>query len=61
VDVAVVIDERGRPVDVRVQHPVGYGLDESVVEGIKKWIFSPAMKAGQPIRVRIYVHINFQP
>lgn len=56
----VVIDDTGKPTDIRLVSPRGYGLDERALEAISQWRFKPAKKDGKPVRVRAYIEVNFR-
>ena len=48
--------------DVKVVRPLDenrYGLDEEAVKAMKQWMFKPAMKNGEPIRMVIHVDMGF--
>src|SRR5579884_667680 len=47
----VIIGADGRTKDVKVQRPVGMGLDQKAVEAVKRWVFEPATKDGKPVNV----------
>jgi TonB family protein len=55
-----IVDENGNPMDVRVVRPMGAGLDDRAVEAVQSWRFSPATKAGTPVKVQINVEVNFR-
>jgi len=59
VEVYLIVDEMGRPVNVRVARGVGMGLDEKAVEAVKQYRFKPAMRNGKPVKVDLYVDVNF--
>jgi len=54
------VDEQGNPSHVRVVRGVGRGLDEKAVEAVQQYKFKPAMKNGKPVKVDLYIDINFQ-
>lgn len=60
VQVALVVDELGRPKSIRVERGVGMGLDEKAVEAVRQYKFRPAMKDGRPVPVELYIEVNFQ-
>jgi hypothetical protein len=35
-------------------------LDERAIEAFEQWRFSPAMKAGRPVKVRLHADITFR-
>jgi TonB family protein len=55
-----IVDENGSPMDVAVARPLGAGLDDRAVEAVQSWRFSPATKAGTPVKVQINVEVNFR-
>jgi TonB family protein len=57
--VNLIVDEKGKPLYVRVIRGIGMGLDENAVEAVKQYKFKPAMKAGEPVRVSINIEVNF--
>ena len=56
----VVIDQQGRPRNIEVISPLGHGLDEKAIEAVSRWRFKPAMKEGQPVRVRASIEVSFR-
>ena len=38
----------------------GYGLDEAALQAIRAYRFSPALRAGHPVRVRMRWTIQFR-
>ena len=56
----IVVDEEGKPRDVRVIKPLGMGLDEKAVQSVEKWRFKPAMKDGHPVKVKAQIEVNFR-
>jgi TonB family protein len=57
---AIVVDEKGNPRDVRVVKPLGLGLDEKAIEAVTKWRFRPGMKDGHPVKVMAQIEVNFR-
>jgi protein TonB len=57
---AVIVDEHGNPRDIRVQRPLGLGLDQKAVEAVEKWRFSPGKKDGKPVAVQAVIEVNFR-
>ena len=60
VEVYLWVDENGNPSHVRVVRGVGMGLDEKAVEAVRQYKFKPAMSNGKPVKVDMYVDVNFQ-
>jgi TonB family protein len=57
---AIVIDEKGNPRDLRVVRPLGLGLDEKAIEAVQKWRFRPGYLNGKPVAVAATVEVNFR-
>jgi TonB family protein len=55
----VVLLEDGRPKIVRILQSLDPELDESAVRQFEQWRFSPAMKNGRPIKVRLNAEVRF--
>jgi TonB family protein len=58
--VQVVVDERGKPSDVTVLSPLGFGLDERAGAAIEKSQFTPAKKNGKPIKALATIEKTFR-
>jgi TonB family protein len=56
----VVVDADGKPGEIAVARPIGFGLDESAVESIRKASFEPAMKDGKPVPVMLDLVVEFR-
>jgi protein TonB len=56
----MIVDDQGRPRDIKVVHGLGFGLDAKAVEAVKQWRFQPAMKDGRPVNVQISVEVGFK-
>lgn len=57
---SLIVGTDGKPHDIQVISPIGYGLDEKGLESLEKWEFVPGMKDGMPVRVRAQVEVNFR-
>jgi len=55
----LVVDENGRPTNIRVLSALGMGLDEKAIESVKNWKFEPGKKDGHDVRVEIAVEVDF--
>jgi TonB family protein len=55
-----VIGADGKPGEVAVARPIGFGLDESAVEAIRNAKFEPAMKGGKPVPVLLDLVVQFR-
>jgi protein TonB len=56
----LIVDDQGRPRDIRVVRGLGMGLDAKAVEAVKQWKFQPALKDGRPVNVQISVEVGFK-
>jgi TonB family protein len=56
----LIVDDQGRPRDIRVVRGLGSGLDARAVDAVKQWRFQPAMKDGHPVNVQISVEVGFK-
>jgi Gram-negative bacterial TonB protein C-terminal len=56
----VVIGADGKPGEIAVARPIGFGLDESAVDSIRKAQFQPAMKDGKPVPVMLDLVVQFR-
>ena len=50
----------GKPSNVIVVKPLGYGLDEKAAEAMRQWVFRPATKDGKPVDFDANVEMNFR-
>ena len=55
----VVLLEDGTPKIVRILQSLDPELDESAVRQFEQWRFSPAMKNGRPVKVRMNAEVRF--
>jgi TonB family protein len=55
-----VIGPDGRPGEIAVARPIGFGLDENAVAAIRKATFQPAIKDGQPVPVLLDLVVQFR-
>jgi TonB family protein len=60
VGVALTVTEAGEPSDVRVVHSGGELLDAATVAAVRTWRYTPAVKNGVKVRVRIQAEQKFQ-
>jgi protein TonB len=59
VELAVVIDSRGRVSSAQVVHSIP-ALNASAIACVKQWIFSPAIKNGRPVATLASIPITFK-
>lgn len=58
--VEAVIDTSGNVRDVRVlSRPLGLGLEDSAMNAVKQWRFSPATRNGKPVAVYFQLTVTF--
>ena len=55
-----VIGPDGKVEEVAISRPIGFGLDESAVEAIRKAKFEPAIKDGKPVAVLLDLDVPFR-
>jgi outer membrane biosynthesis protein TonB len=55
----VVVGPDGKPGEIAVGQPIGFGLDENAVETLKKATFEPAIKDGKPVSVVLDLIVQF--
>jgi protein TonB len=58
--VSVVVDELGRPRNVKILRSLGLGLDQKAVEAVSQWRFKPGLKDGKPVPVFATIEVNFR-
>jgi TonB family protein len=56
----LIVSADGSPRNIKVQRPVGHGLDEKAIEAVKQWRFEPAQQDGKPVPVQINVEVAFR-
>ena len=60
VEVALTIEADGSVTEVAVVEPQGHGFDEAAVAAVQQFRFTPALRDGEPIRVRIRYRYVFE-
>ena len=55
-----VIGADGKPLEIAVVRPIGFGLDENAVASIRNAHFEPAMKDGKPVSVLLDLVVEFR-
>jgi len=55
-----VIGADGKPGEIAVARPIGFGLDENAVAAIRKATFEPAVKDGKPVPVLLDLVVQFR-
>lgn len=61
VQIVLLVDENGDPQNVTVARSLGMGLDESAVEAVRRYRFSPAVdeRTGKAVPAQISVNVQF--
>lgn len=57
--VTLIVDAQGNPQQIKIERPLGMGLDEKALEAARQYKFKPATFQGKPVAVRIGLEINF--
>ena len=61
VELAVLIDERGSVLEVRVVKGAnGIGLNQAAIDNVKRRRYRPATKDGVPVKVNLPVIVKFE-
>ncbi|HXD33429.1 MAG TPA: energy transducer TonB [Pyrinomonadaceae bacterium] len=60
VDVVVDLDREGEVNKIAVARWAGFGLDEAALNTVRKMHFSPALRDGVPIPIRVLLRYNFR-
>lgn len=60
VGLELIVDASGRVADARVVRPAGYGFSESALAAVRQYRFTPAQRAGAPVRVRMRWTVQFR-
>ena len=56
----VIVGADGKPGEISVARPIGFGLDENAVAAIRKAQFEPAVKDGKPVPVLLDLVVQFR-
>jgi TonB family protein len=60
VDITVDLDETGAILKTEIVRWAGYGLDESVMETVRRMNWRPAGRNGKPLPMRVLLRYNFK-
>jgi len=61
VTLSIIIDAQGNVSDAReTSQPLGGGLDQKAIDGVKRWRFNPATRDGVPVPVHVMVQVSFR-
>ena len=63
VQIVLLVDERGNPQNITVTRSLGGGLDEAVVEAVKRYRFKPAedRQTGKSLPAQISINVQCRP
>jgi TonB family protein len=56
---SLIVDDNGRPQEIKVVRALGLGLDQKAIEAVQKWEFKPGMKDGHALPVQATIEVNF--
>jgi TonB family protein len=56
----IEVNPQGRAQNIQVRRSLGLGLDEKAIEAVRKWVFLPGKKDGQPVTVAATIEVNFR-
>jgi protein TonB len=59
VKVRAIIDEHGNVTDVQLLRGLPMGLDQSAMDAVRTWRFTPATLHGKPVKVYFDLTVNF--
>jgi protein TonB len=57
---SLIVDDQGRPQNLKVVRSLGLGLDQKAIEAVEKWRFRPGMKDGKAVPVMATIEVNFR-
>jgi TonB family protein len=57
--VGFVLDEQGKVGDVKIVSSTNHGFDQASMDAVRLWAFSPGLKGGKPVKVRMSVPIVY--
>jgi len=60
VTVSLIVETNGLPSDIQVVESAGKDFDEQAIKAVKKYVFKPALKDGQPVRYALAVEVDFR-
>ena len=55
----LIVDEEGRPSDIKIKSLTHQGFGEAAIEAVKKWTFKPGYIQGKPVKCRASTRIIF--
>ena len=57
--VGLIVEENGLPSHLSVVRAAGLGLDEQALYAVSRYVFTPAMENGKPIRTQLNIEVSF--
>lgn len=57
--VEITIDSEGKVVETKLVQAIGHGIDEKIVEALRRWRYQPATLDGVPVASKHDVHFHF--
>ncbi|HKV95153.1 MAG TPA: energy transducer TonB [Candidatus Angelobacter sp.] len=55
----LLLDKNGQICRIRIERPLGKGLDQQAVESVETWRFKPATKDGEPVAFEMKIEVSF--
>ena len=56
----LVVDSTGKPGDIQIVRSLGPDFDESAINAVKQYRFSPAKREGVAVPVAVHIEVNFR-
>jgi len=56
---SLVVDDQGRPQNLKVLRSLRTDLDQKAIQAVEKWRFNPGIKDGKPVPVMATIEVNF--
>ncbi|HZI56704.1 MAG TPA: energy transducer TonB [Verrucomicrobiae bacterium] len=56
---SIIVDETGNVSQVKLERPLGRGLDDNAMQRVKTWRFDPARLNGEPVAVEMKIEVSF--
>lgn len=56
---ALTLDAQGNVTDARIVRSAGHGDDDQILDTVRNWRFTPAMRNGMPVESRVSVELTF--
>lgn len=59
VDVEFVVDKMGKPTAITVKSPADLSAERTVKSAVARWKFSPAVRDGQAVSMKVVLPVRF--